>query len=139
MRYPIRFSKDAKSGKVLEDIRFNLASVVDNGLGAKCVDSVEYDAFKDASRISVSFAKGKTRNAERIELFVNCVESEDKGDTFVCSQLFRQVTYSLSQQFGVARQEIGEYCNFWTFQRTGGLSILHISSLSAMAAFGSSR
>lgn len=117
MRFPVRFVKDAKSGKVTEDMRFNLASVVDNGLGSKCVEYVDYDASKDASRASVSFIKGATRNAERIELFLNAVDSEFKDDTFVCSTLFRQVTYSLSTQFGVARQEIGEYSNFWTFRR----------------------
>lgn len=117
MRFPVRFVKDTRSGRVIEDMRFNLASVVDNSLGSKCVDSVEYDASKDASRVSVSFVKGATRNAERIELFLNAVESEAKGETFVCSTLFRQVTYGLSTQFGVARQEIGEFSNFWTFRR----------------------
>lgn len=77
---------------MVEDVRFNLASVVDNSLGSKSVETVEYDASKDASRISIIFTQGKTRNAERIELFLNSVESEETENTFVCSQLFRQVS-----------------------------------------------
>ena len=35
---------------------------------------------------------------------------------FVCSEYIRQVTFSLSQEFGVARQVIGNYAHFWTWR-----------------------
>lgn len=78
----------------MEDWTFNLKSVIDNGVGYRAVESVAYDAGKDAARTSIKFLAGKTRNAERIELFCNSAESEETKDgTFVCSQLFRQVRF----------------------------------------------
>eukprot|EP00283_Hemiselmis_rufescens_P007043 CAMPEP_0173426564 /NCGR_PEP_ID=MMETSP1357-20121228/6000_1 /TAXON_ID=77926 /ORGANISM="Hemiselmis rufescens, Strain PCC563" /LENGTH=289 /DNA_ID=CAMNT_0014390261 /DNA_START=257 /DNA_END=1127 /DNA_ORIENTATION=+ len=116
MRYPLRFVKN-DNGKVVEDVAFNVASVVDNSLGYRAVQGVEYNPSKDAARVSVTFLPGKTRNAERIELFVNLAESQGSGGAFVTSQYFRQVTYSLSKEFGVARQEVGEYSHFWTYEQ----------------------
>merc|ERR1712127_489160 len=39
---------------------------------------------------------------------------------FVNSEYVRQVTFSLSQEFGVARQVVGNYGQFWTWREVSG-------------------
>ena len=66
----------------------------------------------------------RTRNAERIELFTNSRESQaielgggasaSPTPGFLTAEGIRQVTYSLSQQFGVARQVVTDYGYYWT-------------------------
>jgi len=116
---------DQKTG--LEDRSFNLAQIIDANLGYKAVDNVIYDPKTNPNRISIDFVKYKTRNAERIELFCNARESElvqlptsennaSSLRIFVCSEYIRQVTFSYSQEFGVARQVVGNYAQFWTWR-----------------------
>lgn len=89
------------------------------------VGQVIYDARANPNRLSIEFTKNKTRNAERIELFCNGRESElisnaetnEGRNIFVCSEFVRQVTFSLSQEFGVARQVVGNYAHFWTWKQ----------------------
>ena len=84
--------------------------------------SVAYDAKRSPNRCSVVFEQSRTRNAERIELFTTGRETEtletaDAPPVFLASESFRQVTYSLSQQFGVPRQVTTDYTYWWTFRR----------------------
>lgn len=121
----------------LEDKAFNLQQVIDANLGYKAVQNVIYDSKSNPNRISIEFVKNKTRNAERVELFCNAREaqyipavantssstqdsssSSSTSNLFVCSEYFRQVTFSLSQEFGVARQVNGNYAHFWTWRET---------------------
>eukprot|EP00290_Baffinella_frigidus_P010323 CAMPEP_0180158760 /NCGR_PEP_ID=MMETSP0986-20121125/27099_1 /TAXON_ID=697907 /ORGANISM="non described non described, Strain CCMP2293" /LENGTH=309 /DNA_ID=CAMNT_0022108673 /DNA_START=102 /DNA_END=1031 /DNA_ORIENTATION=- len=113
MKFPVRFVRGEK-GTVVEDRAYNIVSTIDNSLGYKVVEK----ATCSQDRCSITFTQGKTRNAERVELFTLTRESEKTGeDVFVCSEYLRQVTYSLSTTFGVARQVVGEYAHFWTYQR----------------------
>ncbi|KAL7469098.1 hypothetical protein ACHAXS_009343 [Conticribra weissflogii] len=97
------------------------------------------------NRIGIDFVPNRTRNANRIELFCNGRESEwvtyesqqaqlkllsqsqgqqqtkqqilQPGEqVFLHSEYIRQVTFSLSQEFGVARQVSGNYAHFWTWK-----------------------
>ena len=121
------------SGGSVEDRAFNLRQAIDAGLEGSAapartvgrvdfgpgapssslppgeagvaVNRVEYDGRRNPNRCSVVMLEGATRNAERIELFTNARESEVVGARgFVCSENLRQVTFSLSQDVGVARQ-----------------------------------
>lgn len=116
-----RMRIDARTG--LEDRKYNLANVIGGHLGYNAVDSIDYDIQSNPNRISITFVPNRTRNAERIELFFNARESElvpnprdENYRIFVCSEYMRQVTFSLSQEFGVARQVVGNYAHFWTWR-----------------------
>jgi len=116
----------------LEDRSFSLTQMIDSNLGYKAVDNIIYNQEQNPNRISIQFIKNRTRNAERIELFTNAREAQlvlpnDDGGSgssgssqaspiFVCSEYIRQVTFSLSQEFGVARQVNGNYAHFWTWK-----------------------
>ena len=112
-------------GTGLEDRAMNLESTINAHLGYTAVNQVSYDP-QAPNRLSIEFIKSRTRNAERIELFCNARESElvsnpDPGrenlSIFVASEYIRQVTFSLSQEFGVARQVVGNYAHFWTWKQ----------------------
>lgn len=117
-----KMSIDRSSG--LEDRQRSLATSIDAHLGYEAVREVLYDPRENANRLSVDFIPNRTRNANRIELFCNARESElvPAGSTasgrtvFVCSEYIRQVTFGLSQEFGVARQVSGNYAHFWTWR-----------------------
>lgn len=116
-----RMRIDTSSG--LEERKYNLANAIGGHLGYNAVDSVDYDVKSNPNRISISFVPNRTRNAERIELFFNARDSEmvpnpkdENCRIFVCSEYMRQVTFSLSQEFGVARQVVGNYAHFWTWR-----------------------
>ncbi len=112
----------------MEDRKQNYKSVIEGNLGYSAVNKVVYDGDTggNPNRISIAFEPNKTRNAERIELFCNARESElitkvSEEDgverrIFVCSEYMRQVTFSLSNEFGVARQIVGNYAHFWTWR-----------------------
>ena len=107
-----------------EDRQYNLANTIGAHLGYNdAVDSIDYDPSSNPNRMSITFVPNRTRNAERIELFFNARESEvvpnPKDETskiFVAAEYQRQVTFSLSQEFGVARQVVGNYAHFWTWR-----------------------
>jgi len=116
---------DPKSGA--EDRVYNLESEIDAYLGRKSVKEVKYAKETNPNRISISFLDGTTRNAEQIELFCNGRESQQVPNPnnpslsiFVCSEYIRQVTFSYSQEFGVARQVSGNYAHFWTWKEEEG-------------------
>lgn len=120
-----RMDIDEKTGH--EDRIETLRSSVGAHLGFDAVDSVLYDPLSNPNRLSINFVKNRTRNAERIELFCNARESElvpnpndSKLSIFVASEYIRQVTFSLSQEFGVARQVNGNYAHFWTWREQEG-------------------
>lgn len=103
----------------LEDRKLSLSTSINGHLGYDAVRDVIYDAKDNANRISIDFIPNRTRNANRIELFCNARESElvvQQQTIFVCSEYIRQVTFGLSQEFGVARQVVGNYANFWTWR-----------------------
>jgi hypothetical protein len=110
----------------LEDRKLTLQTSINGHLGYDAIRQVIYDAKENPNRISVDFIPQRTRNANRIELFCNARESElvppsDSGrpnNIFVCSEYIRQVTFGLSQEFGVARQVVGNYAHFWTWRET---------------------
>lgn len=108
----------------LEDRKVSLSSSINGHLGYDAVRDVIYDPKDNPNRISIDFIRQRTRNANRIELFCNARESElvpaessaSDRTTFVCSEYIRQVTFGLSQEFGVARQVSGNYAHFWTWR-----------------------
>ena len=117
--YKMNISQD----KGFEDRAQTLKTSIDAHCNYGAVDNVLYDRPSNANRLSINFVKNRTRNAERIELFCNARESElvpNPNDAnlsiFVNSEYIRQVTFSLSQEFGVARQVIGNYAHFWTWR-----------------------
>lgn len=84
-----------------------------------CVQRVEY-SLSNPNRCSIVFNEGATRNAERIELFSSARSSEQPSPTtFLSNEAIRQVTYSFSQQFGIAREVFTEYQYFWTHRLVG--------------------
>jgi len=96
----------------LEDRIKTLTTQIDSNLGYSAVQKVLYDN-KKPNRISIDFVEYKTKNAERIELFVNGRESEsivqqlDSNiikDVFVSSEYIRQVTFSTGSEVGIPRQ-----------------------------------
>ena len=132
------------SNTLLEDRNYNLSQMMNANLGYKAVEQIIYDPKSNPNRISIDFVKNRTRNAERIELFCNARESqlitigstgnmdekeeeehqqqqkeEKENNLFVCSEYIRQVTFSYSQEFGVARQVNGNYAHFWTWKQQG--------------------
>lgn len=122
----------AKPGAV-EDRAFNLRSSVEATLALPgCVTRVDYDSRANPNRCSIVFAQGATRNAERIELFVNNRESELLDEhTFLASELFRQVTFSASQTAGVPREAISEYQYFWTHRCSDNGTLIRSNLLTA--------
>lgn len=97
----------------------SIKSSIDSHLGYDACRELVYDPRSNPNRMGIAFREGLTRNAERIELFYNGRESELSGDTFVCAEYLRQVTFSLSTQFGVARQVVTNYAHFWTWKDLG--------------------
>ena len=118
--YQMSIDKNTK----LEDRKLSLSTSINGHLGYDAVREVLYDAKDNPNRISIDFIPNRTRNANRIELFCNGRESEliskeesASGQTvFVCAEYIRQVTFGLSQEFGVARQVSGNYGHFWTWK-----------------------
>lgn len=111
----------------LEDRKLSLSSSIDSHLGYEAVREVVYDVKDNPNRLSVDFIPQRTRNANRIELFYNgrdaelvaSTESASGKTVFVCSEFTRQVTFGLSQEFGVARQAVTNYGHFWTWKSGG--------------------
>jgi hypothetical protein len=110
----------------LEDRETTFLTSINGHLGIDAVKEVIYDAKENPNRLSIDFIPQRTRNANRIELFFNGRESElvttpnadeaNADNIFVCSEYIRQVTFGLSQEFGVARQVIGNYAHFYTWR-----------------------
>lgn len=113
---PYSISIDPSTG--LEDRTTTFRSLIDAALSYKAVQSVAYDASKNANRISIDFVDYRTTNAERIELFCNAREaSESSPNVFCCAEYVRQVTFGTGNQVGVPRQVSTNYANFYTYQR----------------------
>jgi len=125
-------------GSGLEDRVQTLSTSINAHLGYKAVEEIIYDPSSNPNRLSVAFVKNRTRNAERIELFCNARESElvknpanDALNIFVNSEYARQVTFSLSQEFGVARQVVGNYAHFWTWKENEDPNVMTGNVLTA--------
>lgn len=118
--YQMSIDKSTK----LEDRKLSFSTSINGHLGYEAVREVIYDPKDNPNRISIDFIPNRTRNANRIELFCNGRESElvsaeesASGQTvFLCAEYIRQVTFGLSQEFGVARQVVGNYGHFWTWR-----------------------
>jgi len=114
LEYNMTFVRDDNAGGVVEDWPQNLRSTVAAHLAGKGrVTSVDYTPSQDPNRLTMRLVASK--NAERVELFVNSRDSEQpKDDVFLCSDYRRQVTFS-------SRVTQGYNCNyqhFKTFQRS---------------------
>lgn len=116
--FQARFERAAGDGFCTEAKAFNLASAVDRSLEARLVQRVEYAPRQNPNRASIIFYPGRTRNAERVELFYNAREHEALSDSaFVASEHVRQVTFSGSPNEGVVRQVSGSYGQYRTYRR----------------------
>lgn len=121
--YRARYARRA-DGMIVEDKPFNLRSAIDGGVEKRVVDRILYTPAQNPNRLSIVFLPGKARNAERIELFFNAREGERAdGDTFVCSEHLRQVTFGGSSTEGVVRQVSGEYGHYTTFRRVDASTV----------------
>lgn len=102
-----------------EDRVESLTTQVNSNLGYTAVSAVKYNPIANPNRISIDFVEYRTRNAERIELFLNGRESEwiPETKTFVCSEYLRQVTFGTGSTVGVPRQAVTNYAHFWTWKQ----------------------
>jgi len=110
----------SRQGIVLEDVPFNLKESVRGHLDKGEVTRVDYEPEKDPNRLTLAI-RG-SRNAERVELFVNSRDSEapkDNPDLFFTSEYRRQVTFSSRVVQGYS----GNYQHFRTFRRSGTDSV----------------
>jgi hypothetical protein len=117
----------------LEDRSTSLTTQINANLGYSAVSEILYNQRTNPNRLSVDFVEYRTRNAERIEIFVNGRESEivPETNTFVCSEYIRQVTFGTGQNVGVPRQAVTNYAHFWTWKRNEDASIVTGNLLTA--------
>jgi hypothetical protein len=103
----------------VEDRTTSLTTQINANLGYSAVSEILYNPKSNANRLSIDFVEYRTRNAERIELFVNGRESEYVPETqvFVCSEYLRQVTFGTGSTQGVPRQAATNYAHFWTWKK----------------------
>ena len=116
--YEMRWVRER--GAVVEDLPFNVASSVGAHLPKGNVSRVDYMPEKDPNRWSVYVSGSK--NAERVEVFVNSRDSElaqDNPDLFFTSEYRRQVTFSSR----VLQGYNGNYQHFRIFKRLGDGSV----------------
>ena len=118
-----------------ENRSLSYTSSIQSHLGYNAIREIKYNP-KDPNRLSIDFIRQRTRNANHIELFCNARESElllpttstatssttASSSIFVCSEHIRQVTFSLSQEYGIARQVIGNYAHYWTWKEDNTLT-----------------
>ncbi|KAL3774578.1 hypothetical protein ACHAWO_006877 [Cyclotella atomus] len=140
-REETKYKLNIDDSSMIEDRKLTMKTSIDGHLGYDAVRGVIYDAKENPNRISIDFIPQRTRNANRIELFCNARESElvsvpSKSDgvtrnIFVCSEYIRQVTFGLSQEFGVARQVVGNYAHFYTWRETDDKDIVTGNLLTA--------
>jgi hypothetical protein len=140
-REETKYKLNIDDSSMIEDRKLTMKTSIDGHLGYDAVREVIYDAKENPNRISIDFIPQRTRNANRIELFCNARESElvsvpSKSDgvprnIFVCSEYIRQVTFGLSQEFGVARQVVGNYAHFYTWRETDNKDIVTGNLLTA--------
>ena len=125
VEFEMRWARDA-SGAVREDRAANLRAAMRGGLGYDAVERVDYKIApsnpiaglgfetgpNNPNRIRLVFAPGLTKNADRIELFINARQTEaPSADLFYVAEEMRQITYS-------ARRSInGEYAHFVSYRR----------------------
>jgi hypothetical protein len=103
----------------VEDRATSLTTQINANLGYSAVSEILYNPKSNPNRLSIDFVEYRTRNAERIELFVNGRESEFVPETqvFVCSEYLRQVTFGTGSTVGVPRQAATNYAHFWTWKK----------------------
>jgi hypothetical protein len=101
-----------------EDRVATLTSQIQGFLGYDAVQEILYQPKSNPNRISIDFVDYQTKNAERIELFINARDSELVPETgvFVCSETMRQVTFGTGTEVGIPRQVVGNYAHFWTWR-----------------------
>lgn len=107
-----------------EDRASTLPSQINSYLGYKAVQSVTYNPQRNPNRLAVQFVEYRTINAERIEIFCNARESYESDDLFVCAEYVKQVTFGTGSSYGVPRQVVTNYANFWTWRTNGSGNLL---------------
>lgn len=108
-----------------EDRASTLQSQINAFLGYSAVQSVFYNPQRNPNRLGINFVDYRTVNAERIELFCNAREESDTmSEPFVCAEYLRQVTFGTGSSYGVPRQVVTNYANFWTWRRDGTGNLL---------------
>lgn len=114
--YESRYVRE--QGVLVEDLPFNIRSSVSAHLGGnKSVSRVDYMPEKDPNRWTVAIQGSK--NAERVEVFVNARDSESPPsdpDLFFSSECRRQVTFSSRVLQGYS----GNYQHFKIYRRLDG-------------------
>jgi len=122
IRYTMRWARDAE-GAVREDRAANLNSAIRGGLGYDAIDYIDYKTDRgnpgllgsnagNPNRLKLVFAPGLTKNADRIELFVNARETEaPREDLFYTAEALKQVTFSPRRSIN------GEYAHFMSYRR----------------------
>ena len=119
---------DVDTSTGYENRILSYTSSITSHLGYNAVREIKYNPKDDSpNRLSIDFIPQRTRNANHIELYYNARESEllllptsttstNASSIFVCSEHVRQVTFSLSREYGIARQVIGNYAHYWTWK-----------------------
>lgn len=120
--YRLRFMRDAKTGKVVEDYPFNIKSTMDSYLrshfgkdaGWAAVESVETDG---PNRVTIRTRQGAAPGGARIELYRNANEVEERASdgTFFNSTTLRQVNLDYSTTAGVAAMGVYDYQLIYTY------------------------
>jgi len=129
VRFTMRWARDAE-GIVREDRTANLNSAIRGGLGYDAIDYIDYKTDQgnpggllgsnagNPNRLKLVFAPGLTKNADRIELFVNAREAEAPSeDLFYTSEALKQVTFSPRRSIN------GEYAHFISYRRVSPTAV----------------
>ena len=122
VRFTMRWVRDA-DGFVREDRAANMNSAIRGGLGYDAIDYIDYKTDRgnpgllgsnagNPNRLKLVFAPGLTKNADRIEIFVNARETEaPREDLFYTTEALKQVTFSPQRSIN------GEYGHFISYRR----------------------
>ena len=117
------------------DAAWNITQAIETGMG----ESVSVRSVEERGDNRMTVALRGVPGAERIELFTNArasatrfADGDNDGDgngggdgagdsrrmeIFEASESIRQVTLGYSSQYGMAREDIGDYSHVWAFTR----------------------
>mmetsp|Transcript_71927 Transcript_71927/g.227168 ORF Transcript_71927/g.227168 Transcript_71927/m.227168 type:complete len:194 (-) Transcript_71927:22-603(-) len=115
--YRARFVPSALG--VVADRTFNITEQANAFLAYDAVRSVEYDPVKNPTRVAVVYATPRRdqqgEDLRKAELFINNREAQpaEEGNTFACSELYRQLVQSSG--YG----NVFDYEAIWEFRLVG--------------------
>ena len=113
--FRLRFARGESGGAVFADVAANSAAVVDGVLGKQVVESVE---TPDVNRVTIRLKPGAERNAERLELYINARESDERADgTFFALEQVRQVALGYSTEFNAPRVAVTDWETVWSYKQ----------------------